>query len=237
MFKPIKNVKLYQQVIEQIKDMIKSGELQPGDKLPSERDLVEQLQVSRTSIREALSALQLIGLVESRHGEGNFIRDGLDSNFLEPLSVLFLLDRTPSEEILQFRMLLEVEGARLAAKNATPQQIEEIRSVVDLLALHQDDEEQNIRWDKEFHYLIAKASGNRLLDNVINSISDLVDISIKDSRARILMDLSNRGPLIEQHKRIYEAIAAGDGNLAAKRMREHLEFVDLYYSQGGACSG
>lgn len=225
-FKPIKDVKVYQQVIEQIKGMIKSGELRPGDKLPSERDLVEHLQVSRTSIREALSALQLIGLVESRHGEGNFIRERLEPNFLEPLSVLFLLDRIPAEETLQFRLILEVEGARMAAENATLQQVAEICAVVEWLERYQQDEEQNIRWDKEFHYAIARASGNRLVYNVIKSISDLVDVSIKDSRARILMDPANQGPLIQQHKGIYSAIAAGRGDLAAARMREHLMFVD-----------
>jgi len=230
-FKPIKDVKVYQQVIEQIKDMIKSGQLQPGDRLPSERDLVEQLQVSRTSIREALSALQIIGLVESRHGEGNFIRDKLDANFLEPLSVLFLLDRTPAGEILQFRLLLEVESARLAAENATPHQVAEIGNVVEWLERFQQDEEQNIRLDKEFHYTIAKASGNRLLYNVISSIADLVDFSIKDSRAKILMDPANQEILIEQHRGIYAAIADGNGAQAAKRMRAHLEFVNSCMEQ------
>lgn len=226
-FKPIKDVKVYQQVIEQIKDMIKSGDLQPGDRLPSERDLVERLQVSRTSIREALSALQIIGLVESRHGEGNFIREKLEAYFLEPLSVLFMLDKTPPWEILQFRLILEVESARLAAGNAGRVQVAELQAVVQKLEQSQQDEELNILLDKEFHYAIAKASGNRLLFNVINSISDLMDYSIKDSRAKILMDPENQGILIEQHKGIFSAIAAGDGTLAAKRMRSHLEFVAL----------
>jgi GntR family transcriptional repressor for pyruvate dehydrogenase complex len=225
-FKPIKDVKVYQQVVEQIKDMIKSGELQPGDRLPSERDLVERLQVSRTSIREALSALQIIGVVESRHGEGNYIRAKLEENFLEPLSVLFLLDRTPAEEILQFRQLLEAEAARLAAERATPPQLAEIGAAVERLERYQQDEEENIRWDKELHYAIAKAAGNRLLYNVINSISDLMDVSIKDSRAKILADPANQDTLVRQHKGIYAAIAAGRGDLAAARMREHLDYVN-----------
>jgi len=226
-FKPVQDVKLYQQVIEQIKDMLKSGELQPGDKLPSERDLVEQLQVSRTSIREALSALRLLGVVESRHGGGNFIRDQLDRNFLEPLSILFLLDRTSAAEVLQFRKILEVECARLAAENARPEQVTEMESVVEKLAEFQQDEEQNIHLDKEFHYTIAGCAGNRLLFNVVTAISDLLDFSIEDSRAKILMDPANQEALIEQHRGIYAAIAAGDGDLAAERMRGHLEYVDL----------
>ena len=78
MFISVKNKKVYEEVIEQIKDMIYNGILKKGDKLPSERDMVEELQVSRTSVREALRSLEVIGLIESRQGEGNFIKESLD---------------------------------------------------------------------------------------------------------------------------------------------------------------
>ncbi|MTI94595.1 MAG: FadR family transcriptional regulator [Firmicutes bacterium] len=226
MFTPIKDVKVYQQVIAQIKAMIKSGELKRGDKLPSERELVEQLQVSRTSIREALSALQIIGLVESRHGEGNFIREQVDRNLLEPLSIIFLLEQTPPQEILEFRMILETNSAFLAAKNANQEQIEAIGAAVENLERFQLEEEQNVRLDKELHYTIARATGNRLLYSIINSISDLIDESIKYTRSRILMEPANQQTLISQHRGIYEAIAAGNAEEASRRMQSHLEYVN-----------
>lgn len=225
-FKPIKDVKVYERVIEQIKDMIKSGQLKRGDRLPSERELVEQLQVSRTSIREALSALQMISLIESRHGEGNFIREELGTNFLEPLSILFLLDRSSPWEVLEFRLILEVNSAALAAKKASPDQIKEIRQAYLELEANQLEESQNIELDKQLHYSIARASGNRILYNILNSISDLIDYSIRDTRSRILMDPNNQTILIEQHRGLFEAIAQGDSELAASRMRKHLEFVN-----------
>jgi len=224
-FTPIKDVKVYERVIDQIKDMIKSGQLKRGDRLPSERDLVEQLQVSRTSIREALSALQMISLIESRHGDGNFIRTELGPHFLEPLSILFLLDKRSPWEVLEFRLILEVNCAALAAKKATLEQIEDIHQAFLELQANQTNEVQNIQLDKKLHYTIAKATDNRILLNVLNSISDLIDYSISDTRSRILMDPANQQTLIEQHYGLYEAIADRNSDLAAERMRRHLEFV------------
>lgn len=226
MFRPVKDIKVYEHVIEQIKNMIKSGELKRGDKLPSERDLVEQLQVSRASIREALSAMQIIGLIESRHGEGNFIKDKLDHNFLEPLSILFFLEKSSPAEILEFRLILEVNSAVLAAKNATPEQILELQEVVRDLEKYRMDENLNIKLDKKFHYTMAKIAGNRILFNTLNSISDLVDSSITYTRSNILMDPKNLEILIEQHKGLFSAVAKGDAEMAAERMKHHLEYVN-----------
>ncbi|SHJ99407.1 GntR family transcriptional regulator, transcriptional repressor for pyruvate dehydrogenase complex [Anaerobranca californiensis DSM 14826] len=226
MFRPIKDVKVYELVIEQIKNMIIEGKLKRGDKLPSERELVEQLQVSRASIREALSALQIIGLIECRHGEGNFIKEKLDNNFLEPLSTLFLLEERSPQEILEFRTILEVSSAAMAAKNATPEQILMLQKVVKDLEENRNDENLNIKLDKKFHYTIAQITGNRLLFNILNSISDLIDISIKYTRSKILMDPQNQEILIEQHKGIFAAIAKGDPELASERMKSHLDYVN-----------
>ena len=90
MFISVKNKKVYEEVIEQIKDMIYNGILKKGDKLPSERDMVEELQVSRTSVREALRSLEVIGLIESRQGEGNFVKDSLEKGHIEPPSVMHM---------------------------------------------------------------------------------------------------------------------------------------------------
>ena len=89
MLSPVKSTKIYEMVMEQIKDIVKKGELKSGDKLPSERDLCEKLEVSRASIREALRALQMLGLIESKHGEGNFINENIENSLLEPLSIFF----------------------------------------------------------------------------------------------------------------------------------------------------
>ena len=90
MLNPVKNIKVYEVIMEEIKDIVKKGELKSGEKLPSERELADKLEVSRTSVREALKALTMLGLIESKHGEGNFIKSNFENSLLEPLSIVFL---------------------------------------------------------------------------------------------------------------------------------------------------
>ena len=116
MLTPIKNVKVYEIIMNQIKDIVKSGELKRGDKLPSERDLALKLNVSRTSVREAIKALETLGLIESKHGEGNYIRSDFEDILLEPLSIVFMLLGSDNNEILQLRNVIEPEVAKIAAE-------------------------------------------------------------------------------------------------------------------------
>ena len=131
MFSPIKNTKVYEQVIVQIKDMIDKGTLKKGDKLPSERKLVEQLQVSRASIREALRALEVIGLIECRQGEGNYIKTSFQDNLFEPLSIMFMLEGSNPEAIWELRKIMEVEAAGLASKRITDEQLKELKEITE----------------------------------------------------------------------------------------------------------
>src|SRR5690554_3631179 len=131
MYTPVKNTKVYEEVIEQIKFMITSGQLKKGEKLPPERELVEKFQVSRTSVREALRALQIIGLIESRQGGGNYIKDSFDDNLIEPLSMMFVLQNSRNSEILELRRVLEVETARLAAKNISDEELTRLKEIID----------------------------------------------------------------------------------------------------------
>lgn len=127
MFTPIKNTKVYEQVINQIKEMIQDGTLKKGDKLPSERDLVEQLHVSRTSIREALRVLEIVGIVECKQGEGNFIRTNFNDTLLEPLSIMFMLNDCKLEEIFELRKVIEIETAALSAERITDEELKKTR--------------------------------------------------------------------------------------------------------------
>ena len=99
MLKPIKNVKVYEIIMNQIKELIRTGELKTGDKLPSERDLAFKLNVSRTSVREAIKALSTLGFIESRHGEGNYIKNNFEDILLEPLSIVFMLLGNNNDEV------------------------------------------------------------------------------------------------------------------------------------------
>ena len=109
--KPIKTKKIYEEIVEQIKELFAQGDLKPGDKLLSEREFAERLQVSRASVREALSALEAMGLIEIKPGEGTFIRQMGVSSIIEPLALLLLMEKDQVFELFELRKILEVEAA------------------------------------------------------------------------------------------------------------------------------
>ncbi|HBC96528.1 MAG TPA: FadR family transcriptional regulator [Clostridium sp.] len=227
MFTPIKNTKVYEQVIEQIENMIIDGTLKKGDRLPSERELVGHLKVSRTSIREALRALQVMGLIESRQGEGNFIRENFENTLFEPLSVMFMLQGGKPDEIMEVRKIIEVQTANLAAEKINEKQLENLKRIADTFKTSKN-EENNVKLDKKFHYEIAQAAGNFLIINILNAMSFLMDAFLKDARRKILVNKENFKALAEQHGRIYGALKLHDSKMASDEMKKHLDFTSKH---------
>lgn len=227
MFSPIKNTKVYEQVIIQIKDMIDKGTLKKGDRLPSERSLVEQLMVSRASIREALRALEVIGLIDCKQGEGNYIKASFQDNLFEPLSIMFMLEDSNPEAIWELRKILEVEAAGLAAKKITDEQLKELKMITQRFN-NCENEDFNVKIDKEFHYKIAECSGNVLIFNILKTVSTLVDHFIVDARKLILAEQGNKEILFAQHYEVYLAVEKHSSEAARKAMREHLDFANAY---------
>ena len=230
MFSPIKSTKVYEQVIDQIKNMIDQGILKKGDKLPSERNLVQQLEVSRASIREALRALEVVGLIECRQGEGSYIKASFQDNLFEPLSIMFMLEGSNQEEILELRKIMEVEAAGLASKRITDEQLLELKELTQKF-LNCDDEDINSEIDKNFHYKIAECSGNVLIFDILKTVSTLVDHFIKDARKLIIVHAGNKEILFSQHNEIYLSIERHSSADARKAMREHLDFSNKYKSE------
>jgi GntR family transcriptional repressor for pyruvate dehydrogenase complex len=226
-FTQVKNTKVYEQIIEQFKIMISNGTLKKGDKLPSERELVEQLGVSRAAIREALSALQIIGLVEARQGEGNFIKESFEESLVNPFLLIFMLNGSNKEQILELRRVIEIETVALAAIKITEDEITELGQCLANL-IEAEDEASKVKWDKSFHYNIAKASKNILIINMMNAVSSLMDSFISDARGSILMFSENRSILVNQHEAILEGLKNHDPNAASEAMRQHLDLIQEY---------
>lgn len=218
MLSPVKNTKIYEIVMEQIKDIVKKGEVKSGEKLPSERELGEKLEVSRASIREALKSLQILGLIESKHGEGNFINKNFENSLLEPLSIVFLLLGSKSEDVLELRKIIEPQIAALAAINITNEQLTELKEIMNELNSTMDAE-ISASLDKKFHYKIAQASGNNLISTIMFSISSLIEKYIENSKVHTL----NKELVKIQHKEIWVALEAKAGEVAAMAVRKHLE--------------
>ena len=224
MFTPIKSKKVYQHVIEQIQEMVMDGTLKTGDQLPAERDLAETLGVSRTSIREALRALEIIGTIESRQGEGNFISTSMERNLFEPLSVMFKLHHGSSQDILELRIIIETEAAKLAAKRIEKEDMVILDKLIHDLATAKNENE-SVAIDKEIHYKIADITGNYLILSVLNAISALMESFIKEARVRIINWQKERNLLLQQHQEICTAIIAKDPEGAAKAMHAHFQTV------------
>ncbi|GAB6086865.1 FadR/GntR family transcriptional regulator [Alkaliphilus crotonatoxidans] len=225
MFKPIKTKRVYEQIVDQIRQLIKRGDLKPGDKLMSERELSELLGVSRTSVREALSALDFLGILESRQGEGTFIANVSEQSLIEPLALIMTMDREAGLELLEVRKMLEVEAAELAAVRSTEESLVQMKEA--LLLMEQDLKQQRLgeESDAKFHYLIAEATKNKVLVKLMNTISDLLVQNMRTSRQYLYTSEGNAEKLYQQHLNIYHAIKQGDSDLAKQEMFNHLDFV------------
>ncbi|NEU06229.1 MULTISPECIES: FadR/GntR family transcriptional regulator [Clostridium] len=225
MFSPIKNTRVYEKVIEQIKEMIITGTFKKGDKLPSEREMAESLQVSRTSIREALRELEIMGLIESRQGEGNFIKNSFENTLLKPLSTIFLLKESNSDEILELRNIIERGSVVLAAERITDEELAEMELLFDE-SLKSDLKDTLVDIDIDFHYKIAQASKNFLILSILNAISFLIEAFIKDIRRNVITKEENINMLIQQHRAILSALKNHDPVAAEKAMLDHLQYVN-----------
>ena len=204
--------------MEEIKDIVKKGELKSGEKLPSERELADKLEVSRTSVREALKALTMLGLIESKHGEGNFIKSNFENSLLEPLSIVFLLIGSKNEDIIELRRIIEPEAAGLAAKNITESELRDLKEIMKELN-NSLDAEICAQLDKKFHYKIAQASGNHLISTIMFSISSLIEKYIDSSRIHNI----NKKVVKLQHEEIYKALESRDSKKASEYVKKHLE--------------
>jgi GntR family transcriptional repressor for pyruvate dehydrogenase complex len=219
---PIKSTRIYEEIVRQVKAMISEGRLKSGDQLPPERDLAEKFVVSRTSVREALRALESLGLVEIRPGEGTFVREVSVETLIEPLALVMLTQREAIGELFEARRILEPAIAALAARRATPEDIQEMERILDAQAAEIAAGHTGLAQDAQFHDAIASAAHNRAITRLVHGIMDL----LTQSREESLSAPGRPTRSHEDHRRTLEAIRARDAAAAERAMREHLEAVE-----------
>jgi GntR family transcriptional repressor for pyruvate dehydrogenase complex len=219
---PIKSTRIYEEIVRQVKAMIAEGRLKSGDQLPPERDLAEQFVVSRTSVREALRALESLGLVEIRAGEGTFVRQVSVDALIEPLALIMATQRGAIGELFEARRLLEPAIAGLAALRATPEEIQEMARILDAQAAEVRAGRTGLPQDAQFHAAIAAAAHNRAISRLVHGIMDLLTQSREESLSRPGRPTRSH----EDHRRVLEAIRARDPRAAEHAMREHLVAVE-----------
>lgn len=219
---PIRSTRIYAEIVRQVKQMIAEGRLKSGDQLPPERDLADKFVVSRTSVREALRALESLGLVEIRPGEGTFVRQGSIEALVEPLALLMVSQREAIGELFEARRLLEPSLAALAAERATPEELHEMERILEAQAREIASGRTGLGQDAQFHTAIAAAAHNRAISRIADAIMDLLTQSREDS----LNTPGRPTRSHEDHRRVLAAIAGRDANGARRAMLEHIEAVE-----------
>jgi GntR family transcriptional repressor for pyruvate dehydrogenase complex len=226
-FKPIENRSVRLKVVDQIVQLIQEGVLNLGDQLPSERTIAERMGISRPTVREAIAALEVVGLVETKIGQGTYITSNNVDLLQTRLENLFQTERSPFET-LETRKILETHAAVLAAEKASPEQIEEIRTALEAI---QDEAENSQTWneeaDRRFHIAIAEASGNSVICEMLHILMDM-------NQQRVWAKLKEIGRLIPgsldkdllDHQEIYQAIQARDPDRAMIVVWDHFTSVE-----------
>lgn len=219
---PIKSTRIYEEIVRQIKAMIAEGRLKSGDQLPPERDLAEKFVVSRTSVREALRALESMGLVEIRPGEGTFVREVSVEALIEPLALAMLSQREAIGELFEARRLLEPSIAALAARRATPDELKEMERILDEQAREIAEGRNGLAQDAQFHAALASAAHNRVIVRIVHAMMDL----LAQSREESLSTPGRPERSHEDHRRILAAVSRHDADAAAQAMRDHVAAVE-----------
>ena len=211
------------EAIAGIKQMIVSGEIGPGDRLPPEKELSEKLGLSRSSLREAVKALEVIRVLDVRRGDGTYVTSLEPQLLLEAMS--FVVDLHQDDSILEIfavRRMLEPQATALAAREASDDDVADIRSLLDSLGADPDIDEL-IAHDIDFHHRVARSTGNAYLASLLESLSG------RTVRARVWRAITEGGSVertIGEHHAILDAVANRDPNLASALMTAHVAGVE-----------
>lgn len=213
------NVKLYRRIADSVADAIEAGQYKLGDRLPTERELAEQFGVSRPTLREAMIALEMLGMIEARHGLGIYVTSNA-----RPSAPTNEIDfEIGAFELIEARRLFEGEAAALAATSIDDAQLAQLETL--MVRMHEEEEIRGEDADREFHMIIARATGNGA---IIATIENLWDWRNRSPLARnILTRARGMGlePRINEHRRLFDALKARDPHAARQAMRDHLERV------------
>lgn len=228
-FTPIKTKRVYMQIVDQIIDLVRKGGFGRESQLPPERDLAEQLGVSRASLREALSALQLLGLVETRSGQGTFVCPEAPAALLRLDASLLYQELESPFAILQARKAVEPTIASIAARQRSEEAMQRLVKIRELVESDPHGQYLSSEGDRRFHLALAEATENPVLISMMAIVYDLMGqrlwLLLRDATAA---EPERLRQYAQQHRDICDAIEAGDAECAAQRMTRHLESVENF---------
>lgn len=230
MFREINKENAFQEILDQIIENIQNGSLKSGDALPAERTLAEEMKVSRPVVREALRALELLGIITSVRGGANYISKDLEHCLIGPLSILFRLNNSSVQEAQQLRAALECKAAALAAEKCTPVDAAELQLI---LAKLDAEENEKVRadLDRDLHLKIGKMADNPMIYSVLSASSQLTENIISGIRAYIMQKKKSLSDVDEQHQKLVEAIVQQQPDRAAEYMSVHMLTIENYMAE------
>ncbi len=218
---PVRRSRLYEAIVNQIHRLVVEGRLKPGDQLPPERVLADTFQVSRTSVREALRALELRGLVERKQGGGTFVRTVSAQDLERSMTSAMLAGKREVAELFELRQMLEPAIARKAAERVDPDHLAELERILELQREKVERGEPYPDEDAAFHFTVAVAANNAALLRLVNVVMDL----LRESRATYLQSGDRPRRSLDGHRRLLEALRRHDPGLAEHIMHEHIAAV------------
>ena len=218
--KPIAAPRLYQRIAEELLRLIDGGSFKPGERLPAERDLALQLGVSRSSLREALSSLEMAGRVEIRLGSGVYV---LAASRRKARPVVAA--QTSPFDVLRARLLVEPEAAALAARHAGAAQVKALEGIFARLSAAMRADMALPEADREFHVAIARAGGNTAIEMVVASLWSQWIHPLNARMAELFVTRGHKADSIEEHRAVLDAIREGNPKAARRAMRRHLASV------------
>lgn len=218
----VRKTKVYHEIVEQIKDLITEGRIKPGDRLPPERELAELFKASRNSVRDAIRVLEQMGLIESRQGDGTYVRTLSPEELAEPLALCLLQSRTQMRELWEVRRVLEPALAESAAARITEEELDELEGILDAQRQKVEAGFIGLEEDAAFHQGIAEAARNAVMLRVMDTLVDL----LRQSRERSLQQRDR--PLYSHagHVRILATLRRRDPAAARAEMLQHLREIE-----------
>jgi GntR family transcriptional repressor for pyruvate dehydrogenase complex len=219
---PVRKESVGQQVVGQIVELIRTGNLRPGDRLPSERELVEIFGISRPSLRESMRALSVLGIIESRHGGGAFVTELDATTMLAPLDLFLALSKANFDDAFESRRIIEIEIVRKAAMKATRADIQDLSDMIAAHAKIQNDPVGFRILDSRFHEKLSAIAGNAVLRRVAYGLYNMG----LDFRRRATEEPGLIAQSTQDHTRIAAAIAAQEPDRAAGAMTRHIVHIE-----------
>lgn len=224
----IKQERLGDIIARQLEKLILEGVLRPGERLPPERELAHELDVSRPSLREALQKLEASGLIETRHGGGTYVKSAIASAITEPLIDVFQRHPEAALDFIELRSTLEGISAYYAALRGTEEDREMLNDRFRAMeeVHHLADPSEEAERDADFHIAIAEASHNMVLLHVMRGLLGLLRKDVIFNRKQLYAREGSRDLLLRQHRAIFEAIMSGDPEAARTAAHSHMAHVD-----------